>query len=99
MSTVYCTHVFQDGDIYRISGETVVVGGTTYVKRPYAPDLESGDRFHPTQDMADQVAAIKIHQQIARLNDVLRKLRPLPAGNQAAAHSSAAGGAQAVVAK
>lgn len=96
MSTVYCTHVFQDGDIYRISGETVVVDGTTYVKRPYANDLESADRFHPTQDMADQVAATKIHQQIARLNDVLRKLRPLPAA--AAAHSSAAGRAQAVVA-
>lgn len=98
MSTVYCTHVFQDGDIYRISGETVVVDGTTYVKRPYANDLESADRFHPTQDMADQVAAIKIHQQIARLNDVLTKLWPLPAGNQAAASSSAAGRAQAVVA-
>jgi hypothetical protein len=96
MSTVYCTHVFQDGDIYRISGETVVVGGTTYVKRPYAPDLESADRFHPTQDMADQVAATKIHQQIARLNDVLRKLRPLPA--ESAAQSSAEGRAQAAVA-
>jgi hypothetical protein len=29
---------------------------------------------------------------------VLKKLRPLPAGHQAAAHSSAAGGAHAVVA-
>jgi ornithine carbamoyltransferase len=98
MATLHCTHVFQNGDIYRTSGETVVVDGTTYVKRPYANDLESADRFHPTQEVADQVAAIKIHQQIARLHDVLSKLRPLPAGNQAAAQSSAAGGAQAVVA-
>jgi hypothetical protein len=98
MATVYCTHVFQDGEIYRTSGETVVVDGRTFVKRPYGSDLESADRFHSTQEAADQVAATKIHQQIARLHDVLRKLRPLPAGHQAAAHSSAAGGAQAVVA-
>lgn len=98
MSTVYCTHVFQDGEIYRISGETVVVGGMTYVKRPYAGDLESADRFFSTAEAADQAAAIKIQKQIASLHDVLTKLRPLPAGNQAAASSSAAGRAQAVVA-
>jgi hypothetical protein len=96
MATVYCTHVFQDGEIYRTSGETVVVGSMTYVSRPNASDLESADRFHPTQAAADQVAAIKIHQQIAKLHDVLAKLRPLPAA--AAASSSAAGRAQAAVA-
>lgn len=99
MSTVYCTHVFPNGEIYRFSGETVVVGDLTYVKRTHLNDLELADRFCPTAEAADQVAAIKINEQIARLHDVLRKLRPLPAGNQVAASSSAAGRAQAVVAR
>ena len=29
MATVYCTHVFPNGEIYRFSGETVVVGDLT----------------------------------------------------------------------
>jgi len=99
MATVYCTHVFQTGEIHRISGETVVVGDMTYVRRPYGSDMESADRYFPTRDMADQVAATKIRKQIAHLEGVLAKLRPLSAGNQAAAPSSAAERAQAVVAR
>jgi hypothetical protein len=98
MATLYQTHVFPNGEIYRISGETVVVGDLTYVRRKHLDDLESSDRFLPTVAAADEMAAIKIQQQIANLQDVLAKLRPLPAGNQAAASSSAAGRAQAVVA-
>lgn len=98
MSTVYCTHVFPNGEIYRFSGETVVVGDLTYVKRTHLNDLELADRFSPTAQAADQAAAIKVEMQIASLQDVLTKLRPLPAGNQAAAQSSAAGRAQAAVA-
>jgi hypothetical protein len=98
MPTVFCTHVFPNGEIYRYSGETVVVGDLTYVKRTHLTDLELADRFCPTADAADHTAAIKIEQQIANLQDVLRKLRPLSAGNQAAASSSAAERAQAVVA-
>ena len=96
--TVYCTHVFPNGEIYRFSGETVVVGDLTYVKRTHLNDLELADRFCSTAEAADQAAAIKIQKQIASLHDVLTKLRPLSAGNQAAASSSAAGRAQAVVA-
>ena len=96
--TVYCTHVFPNGEIYRFSGETVVVGDLTYVKRTHLNDLELADRFCSTAQAADEAAAIKIQQQIANLQGVLTKLRPLPAGNQAAASSSAAGRAQAVVA-
>lgn len=96
MSTVYFTHVFPNGEIYRFSGETVVVGDLTYVKRTHLNDLELADRFSPTAKAADQAAAIKVEMQIASLQDVLTKLRPLPAA--AAAHSSAAGRAQAVVA-
>ena len=99
MSTVYFTHVFPNGEIYRFSGETVVVGDLTYVKRTHLNDLELASRFSPTAQAADEAAAIKIQQQIASLHDVLTKLRPLPAGNQAAASSSAAGRAQAVVAR
>jgi hypothetical protein len=98
MATLYQTHVFPNGEIYRFSGETVVVGNLTYVKRTHLTDLELADRFCPTADAADQAAAIKVQKQIANLQDVLAKLRPLPAGNQAAASSSAAGRAQAVVA-
>jgi hypothetical protein len=98
MATLYKTHVFPNGEIYRFSGETVVVGDLTYVKRQHLTDLELADSFCPTADAADQAAAIKVEMQIANLHDVLRKLRPLPAGHQAAAHSSAAGGAHAVVA-
>jgi hypothetical protein len=97
MPTVFCTHVFPNGEIYRISGETVVVGDLTYVRRKHLNDLESSDRFLPTVAAADEMAAIKIQQQIANLQDVLTKLRPLPAA--AAASSSAAGRAQAVVAR
>ena len=99
MPTVFCTHVFPNGEIYRISGETVVVGDLTYVRRKHLNDLESSDRFLPTVAAADEMAAIKIQQQIADLQDVLAKLRPLSAGNQAAAPSSAAERAQAVVAR
>ena len=98
MATVYCTHVFPNGEIYRFSGETIVVGDLTYVKRTYLKDLELADRYCPTSQAADDVAATKIEMQIASLQDVLAKLRPLPAGNQAAAQSSAAERAQAVVA-
>jgi hypothetical protein len=98
MSTVYCTHVFPNGEIYRFSGETVVVGDLTYVKRKHLSDLELVDRYLPTSQAADDVAAIKIEMQIASLQEVLAKLRPLSAGNQAAASSSAAERAQAVVA-
>ena len=97
MATVYCTHVFPNGEIYRFSGETIVVGDLTYVKRKHLSDLELGDRYLPTSQAADDVAAIKIEMQIASLQDVLTKLRPLPAA--AAASSSAAGRAQAVVAR
>jgi hypothetical protein len=96
MATLYQTHVFPNGEIYRFSGETVVVGNLTYVKRTHLTDLELADRFCPTAEAADQAAAIKIQKQIANLQDVLAKLRPLPAA--AAASSSAAGRAQAVVA-
>lgn len=96
--TVYCTHVFPNGEIYRFSGETVVVGDLTYVKRTYLKDLELADRYCHTSQAADDVAATKIEMQIASLQDVLAKLRPLSAGNQAAAQSSAAERAQAVVA-
>lgn len=96
MPTVYCTHVFPNGEIYRFSGETIVVGDLTYVKRTHLNDLELADRFSPTAQAADQAAAIKVEMQIASLQDVLTKLRPLPAA--AAAHPSAAGRAQAVVA-
>jgi hypothetical protein len=98
MATVYCTHVFPNGEIYRFSGETVVVGDLTYVKRKHLSDLELVDRYLPTSQAADDVAAIKIEMQIASLQEVLAKLRPLSAGNQAAASSSAAERAQAVVA-
>lgn len=97
MATVYCTHVFPNGEIYRFSGETIVVGDLTYVKRKHLSDLELVDRYLPTSQAADDVAAIKIEMQIASLQDVLTKLRPLPAA--AAASSSAAGRAQAVVAR
>jgi hypothetical protein len=40
MPTVFCTHVFPNGEIYRYSGETVVVGDLTYVKRTHLTDLE-----------------------------------------------------------
>ena len=97
MPTVYCTHVFPNGEIYRFSGETVVVGDLTYVKRTHLNDLELADRFCSTAQAADEAAAIKIQQQIANLQGVLTKLRPLPAA--AAASSSAAGRAHAVVAR
>ena len=97
MPTVYCTHVFPNGEIYRFSGETIIVGDLTYVKRTHLNDLELADRFSPTAKAADQAAAIKVEMQIASLQDVLTKLRPLPAA--VAAHSSAAGRAQAVVAR
>ena len=98
MPTVYCTHVFPNGEIYRFSGETIVVGDLTYVKRTHLNDLELADRFCATAQAADEAAAIKVEMQIASLQDVLTKLRPLSAGNQAAAQSSAAERAQAVVA-
>jgi len=96
MATVYCTHVFPSGDVFRWQGETVVVGDLTYVKRQYLNDLELADRYSTTPEEADAVAAVKIEKQMAGLQDVLAKLRPLPAA--AAADSSAAGRAQAAVA-
>jgi hypothetical protein len=96
MATVFCTHVFPNGEIYRFSGETVVVGDLTYVKRQHLSDLELADRFLPTQEDADEAAAMKVEKQIAGLQEVLAKLRPLPAAS--AAQSSAEGRAHAAVA-
>jgi hypothetical protein len=96
MATVYLTYVFPDGRVGKFSGETVKVGDLTYVKRQYLDELQPSAEWYPTREAADMVAAIELEKKIAEMQKTVDSLRPLPA--VAAADSSAAGRAQAVVA-
>ena len=96
MATVYLTYVFPDGRVSKAVGETVSVGDLTYVKRQYLDELQPSAEWYPTREAADLVAAIELEKKIAEMQKTLDSLRPLPA--VAAASSSAAGRAQAVVA-
>lgn len=98
MAQVWKTHVNQqDGSIYRSTGETITVEGCTYVKRKFLGELHPVDGWQPTQEAADCVAAAELQKRLAILTaTVAELLRPVPAA--AAADSSAAGAAQAVVA-
>jgi hypothetical protein len=98
MATVYRTTVaFTTDDFYRITGETVDVGGETYV-RSFGLSLEPMGNWHPTRQAADEIAALELEKRVGRINVLIEQLRrPLPA--VAAADSSAAGRAHAEVAR
>jgi len=88
-------------EYFRQTGQTVLVGEEVFVRADYGFVLEvmAGEWFF-TREEADEAAAKTLEERRRRIDLLIKELRrPLPAGNQAAADSSAAGRAQAVVAK
>ena len=98
MSTVYSTYVYPDGSISRSAGETVTVGDMTYVKREFVDGLLPSTGWYASREESDLAAIATIEKKIAAMRATIDSLRPLTAGNQAAADSSAAVRAQAAVA-
>lgn len=94
MAAVFMTYVYPDGSISRSAGETVTVGQVTYVKREYLDGLLPSTGWYASREEADQAAIATLEKKIAAMTATIDSLRPLPAGNQAAAFIGGGGSAR-----